>query len=175
MAQGHLQKLVGKGLDIGAGNDPFHPVSGSCRVWDQKFGDGDAAILEGLAQDSVDYIYASHCLEHLAHPVDVLQRWLQVIRTGGYLYLAVPDFDLYEGGHTIRNRFHRCAFSLDRATDLAIPIYNLITLYQEHLSQTARLQYAALCDDNYNYSLPREMDQTKMAAVCHIELMLQKR
>lgn len=173
-AQGHLQKLVGDGLDIGAGDDPFRPLFGTCRAWDRKLGDGDATTLDGLAANSLDYVYSSHCLEHLPNPVAALTRWLAVIKPGGYLYVVVPDYDLYEGGNGIRNRFHRTAFSLQRAGDPAVPLFNLLDLFSRHLRTTACLLYIALCDDNYDPLLGSSIDQTRRGAVCHIELLLQK-
>jgi predicted SAM-dependent methyltransferase len=49
-----------------------------------------------FAQDnSVELIYASHVLEHFGrHEVDqVLREWFRVLREGGVLRLAVPDFE----------------------------------------------------------------------------------
>lgn len=50
--------------------------------------------LEFLANNSVELIYASHVLEHFArNEVDyVLREWHRVLRPGGILRLAVPDF-----------------------------------------------------------------------------------
>jgi predicted SAM-dependent methyltransferase len=44
---------------------------------------------------SVDFLYASHCLEHvsfLAVPA-VLREWWRVLRPGGRVRVSVPDFD----------------------------------------------------------------------------------
>lgn len=174
-AQGHLQKLTGLGLDIGAGNDPFRPVAGVCRSWDSKHGDGDAAKLEGLSKGALDYVYSSHCLEHLANPVLALKRWVEVVKKGGYLYVAVPDYDLYEGGNGIRNRFHKVAFSLHRETDPDLPLYNVIDLLRGPLADQVSVRYVGLCDDNFNPSLSASVDQTQQGAVCHIEFMLQRK
>ena len=45
--------------------------------------------------DSVELIYASHVLEHFGrHEVDqVLREWFRVLKQGGILRLAVPDFE----------------------------------------------------------------------------------
>jgi predicted SAM-dependent methyltransferase len=47
-------------------------------------------------EDTVDLIYASHCLEHFGHRKvpEVLREWYRVLKTGGILRLSVPDFDL---------------------------------------------------------------------------------
>jgi predicted SAM-dependent methyltransferase len=51
--------------------------------------------LSFAADNSVDLIYASHVLEHFGrHETDqVLQEWFRVLRKGGVLRLAVPDFE----------------------------------------------------------------------------------
>src|SRR5688500_1257132 len=40
---------------------------------------------------SLDYVLASHVLEHVANPVRALAEWYRVVRPGGYIYLVVPD------------------------------------------------------------------------------------
>jgi predicted SAM-dependent methyltransferase len=50
----------------------------------------------GFAKNgSVDLIYASHVLEHFGrHELDqVLREWFRVLRKGGLLRVAVPDFE----------------------------------------------------------------------------------
>ncbi len=47
---------------------------------------------------SLDFVIASHVLEHLPFPLAALRRWYEVIRPGGVLLLKIPDkrytFDL---------------------------------------------------------------------------------
>ena len=52
---------------------------------------GDAQDLSALADESVDFVIANHLLEHLENPIAGLREMLRVIRTGGVLYLALPD------------------------------------------------------------------------------------
>jgi SAM-dependent methyltransferase len=40
---------------------------------------------------SLDYVIASHVLEHVANPVAALAEWVRVVRPGGIIYLVVPD------------------------------------------------------------------------------------
>jgi FkbM family methyltransferase len=50
--------------------------------------------LPGIADNAVDEIRASHCLEHFSHrevPA-VLKEWVRVLKPGGLLRIAVPDF-----------------------------------------------------------------------------------
>jgi hypothetical protein len=52
-------------------------------IYPLPFGDGSA-----------DVIRASHCLEHFGHKVvgDVVKEWVRVLKPGGSLKIAVPDF-----------------------------------------------------------------------------------
>lgn len=51
--------------------------------------------LSPFKDNSVDLIYASHCLEHFSHHQvsTVLNEWFRVLKQDGILRLAVPDFD----------------------------------------------------------------------------------
>lgn len=55
--------------------------------------------LSFAADHSVDLIYACHVLEHFGrHETDqVLKEWFRVLRKGGLLRLAVPDFEAVAG------------------------------------------------------------------------------
>ncbi len=52
-----------------------------------------------FSDDSVDFIYASHCLEHFSYRkvTTVLKEWARVLKKGGFLRLSVPDFDSIVG------------------------------------------------------------------------------
>lgn len=72
----------GEGLDVGAGK---WPLPGAIPV-DLSNG-GDALA---LPEAEYDYIFSSHCLEHLANPVAALEHWKSRIRPGGVLFLYLP-------------------------------------------------------------------------------------
>lgn len=46
-----------------------------------------------LPRTDVDYIYSSHCLEHIPDWVNVLDYWSSVLRTGGVLFLYLPHYN----------------------------------------------------------------------------------
>jgi SAM-dependent methyltransferase len=86
--------LIGSGIDIGAGDDPLRIPDGSVRAWDVHH--GDAQFMAGVEDASCDFVYSSHCLEHL-HDVDVaLLNWARILKPGKWLYVVVPDYVLYE-------------------------------------------------------------------------------
>lgn len=47
-----------------------------------------------MADGVADEIYASHILEHASHKrtIDILKDWHRVLKVGGVLKVAVPDF-----------------------------------------------------------------------------------
>lgn len=76
-------------LNIGAGerNLPgFIPLDGK---------QGHDATRLDYPNGSVDEIYSSHCLEHIHHrsTLATLAEWVRVLKPGGRIRIAVPDFD----------------------------------------------------------------------------------
>lgn len=55
---------------------------------------GSVSDLSQFSEGTVDVIYASHLLEYFdaAEAIQVLSEWRRVLRPGGEIYLAVPDF-----------------------------------------------------------------------------------
>ena len=86
--------LNGRGLDVGCGKDPLKIPDGEVNTWDKPNGDGQ--ILEGVENGQYDFVYSSHCLEHLENPEEAIANWLRVTKEGGHLYIIVPDYELYE-------------------------------------------------------------------------------
>lgn len=46
--------------------------------------------LEGIADDTYDFLISSHTLEHIANPIKALHEWKRVIKDGGMLLLLLP-------------------------------------------------------------------------------------
>ena len=51
----------------------------------------DIDLLGALADESQDFVIASHIIEHLANPLAMLVDIHRVLRDGGLLVLIVPD------------------------------------------------------------------------------------
>jgi len=47
---------------------------------------------DNLPDDQVDYIFSSHCLEHVDHWTKTLEYWISKLKKGGILFLYLPDF-----------------------------------------------------------------------------------
>lgn len=108
-------KLLGIGLEVGAGASPF-PVPIECRV---LFGDriphaqlvaelypgqGEFELVrpdlltdfddfEGIADESLDFIIGCHVIEHVFDPIGTLVNAHRRLRPGGTLILVIPDRD----------------------------------------------------------------------------------
>ncbi|MEO8649037.1 MAG: class I SAM-dependent methyltransferase [Acidobacteriota bacterium] len=91
----------GRGLDIGYGGDI---LAKNCRGWD--FEDGDAQYLKGIKNESFDFVYSSHTIEHMVVPEISLQNWWRVLKPGGYLIVYLPHRDLYEKRKTLPSRWN---------------------------------------------------------------------
>jgi len=80
------QVCHGIGYDIGCakaewafpGATPIDTVLGSCAY--------------SLPEGKVDYIFSSHCLEHLPNWVDALDHWTSRLKRGGVLFLYLPHY-----------------------------------------------------------------------------------
>lgn len=93
LARAFLRKIFqGRGIDIGAGNDPLPTPDVVC--WDKP--QGDATYLATVPDNSFDFVYSSHCLEHLRWPAMALKNWWRILKPGGHLIVVVPHRDLYE-------------------------------------------------------------------------------
>ena len=80
--------LYGEGLDIGGGNENWKFPG--ARLIDLTVGDGFHAT--SLPDQQYDYIFSSHCLEHLPDWVGVLDYWSTRIKTGGVMFLYLPHY-----------------------------------------------------------------------------------
>jgi len=79
----------GQGIDIGAGDCPF---LGSIPVENEE--KQNAFKLDNFKDNSLDYIFSSHCLEHLAAWQKALKLWIKKIKPGGILFLYSPHVSM---------------------------------------------------------------------------------
>ena len=99
----------GQGLDLGCGPwkayphfisvDDFNEWKGAI---DSKTGApwrpdvyGNATDLKMFADDTMDFVFSSHLLDHLDDTEAALSEWWRVIKTGGHLVLYLPHKDYY--------------------------------------------------------------------------------
>lgn len=79
---------VGKGYDIGCMKKEW-AFPGAIPI-DLCFDDPWDAL--NLPDEKVDYIFSSHCLEHLSDWVKVLDYWTTCLKPEGVMFLYLPDY-----------------------------------------------------------------------------------
>lgn len=145
--------LKGAGIDIGCGDDPVTP---DCVRWDKE--QGDAQLMAGVADSSYDWVYSSHCLEHIQDPSEALRNWWRILKPKGYLIVSVPDEDLYEQGmwppHI--NTDHKTSWTLHK-TESWSPVCRSLVNELGQLPK-ARILRAEVMDEGYNYDLYQAVD-----------------
>jgi len=94
-----MKYCKGQGLDIGAA---YWPFPGSTPI-DTEQGPGTANRIEDIPENSQDYVFSSHCLEHIEMWEEALDIWISKLKPQGilFLYLPHPSCKLWH----ISNRF----------------------------------------------------------------------
>lgn len=95
----------GHGLDLGCGPSKAFPhFTGVDNLADvELFGikiEPDVVVdsceqLTGFDDESQDFVFSSHLLEHIEDYAGALREWWRVIKPGGHLVLYLPHKDLY--------------------------------------------------------------------------------
>jgi SAM-dependent methyltransferase len=172
----------GDGIDVGGGLDSlvlckeFFPQIGHLFVYEHEH--GDAQALANVADGTFDFLYSSHCLEHLRDPAAALRNWIRVVKPEGYLVVAVPDEDLYEQGRwpSAFNPDHKLSFTLGKTQSWSPVSVNVLDLLGSVMDVAATLA-VGLMDHCYRYEIQgRGFDQTRTPmAEAAIEFVLRKR
>lgn len=175
----------GKGVDIGAGDDPLVWPSCSVTSFDLPTTTdypadvrGDANFIDDFfKENSQDFVHGSQVAEHLHDPLDAIMRMIKIVKPGGWVILTVPDFDLYEK-RVFPSKFngdHKSTWSLWRQIP-PNPRFPHICVPHLREALAPHLVEAALCDTNYDY-MDVESDQTwlpEKGVEAFIEIRIQK-
>jgi len=140
--------LKGKGIDIGCGPDPVFPDASR---FDQK--QGDANHITRYVSDTYDYVYSSHCLEHMNDAASALKEWWKLVKPGGHLFFTVPDEDLYEQGifPSLGNPDHKATFTIYKEKSWSPASCNIQNLIAD--LPNAKVVSLVLQDHNYDRKL----------------------
>ena len=97
---------VGIGYDIGCMKKEW-AFPGAIPI-DLTFDNGYHAT--NLPDGEVDYIFSSHCLEHINDWVGALDYWGTKLKKGGVIFLYLPDY-IQEYWRPWNNRKHKHVFN----------------------------------------------------------------
>lgn len=51
----------------------------------------DAVDISNVENEYYDFVFSSHCLEHIANPLKAINEQLRIIKNGGYIITIVPE------------------------------------------------------------------------------------
>ena len=103
-----LHFCKGVGYDIGYCKEEWK-FPGSIGIDKSEKSEFDAT---NLPDKLVDYIYSSHCLEHVDNWVETLEYWISKLNNGGILFLYLPDFS-QKYWRPWNNRKHKHCFTTE--------------------------------------------------------------
>jgi hypothetical protein len=100
-----LKFCHGRGVDLGAG---FWPLPGAVPV-DLERGPGLGMAITDFAENSLDFIFSSHCLEHIENWKETLSEWIARLNEGGlvFLYLPPPSCGIWHPGSPMVGDGHK--------------------------------------------------------------------
>ena len=143
------------GIDIGCQYDPLNQTF---RRWDLLFGDGDAALMEGVPDQIFQTVYASHVLEHMIEPELALRNWYRILRPGGHLIVSIPHRDLYEKKTMLPSNWnpdHKWFWLPDREEKPhTLGLTQVIERAKLEGSEVVDLR---VIDDGYDHTLPSDV------------------
>lgn len=171
--------LHGYGIDIGGGDDclvlPDY-IDGKVFLWD--FADGDAEYLHKLEDETFDFVYSSHCLEHMRNIYTAFVNWIRVCKIGGYLYICVPHEKYYEKGvwPSINNLDHKYSFTLEKKSTLPknVEVKDFLSCFNEYIEVVEVRENLKNYDFNCDKSIDQTADPDKMVCA-QIDIIVRKK
>jgi len=91
---------------------------------------GDANVITRHVEEQFDFVFSSHCLEHMHDPRKALLSWWELVRPSGVLFFLVPDEDLYAQG-VFPSRFnpdHKATFTISKRASWSPVSANVLDL-----------------------------------------------
>jgi SAM-dependent methyltransferase len=140
--------LQGHGIDIGCGDAP---IVDNVKRFDME--DGDANEITKYVNETFDFVFSSHCLEHMKNPREAILEWWSLVKPGGHLIFLVPDEDLYEQG-VFPSRFntdHKFTFTISKQKSWSPVSINVLDLVQT--LPKGKIISLLLQDQGYNRQL----------------------
>ena len=143
--------MSGRGLDVGfkGGNQNAVPILESATGVDIDTPGYDGHTLP-FESDSFDYVYSSHCLEHVTRPMHTIKEWHRVVRVGGHIVIVVPHQYLYEKRLNMPSRFSTQHLRFYTPGSLLVAVEAALK------PNTYRVRFLEDGDRGFDYSIPPE-------------------
>jgi predicted SAM-dependent methyltransferase len=164
---GFFEKYMsGKGLEIGGTGylNGVVPILDTATNIDIDYLGYDGKTLP-FPNESQDYIYSSHCLEHISDYNQALREWMRVLKVGGHMVISVPHQFLYEKRKNKPSRWngdHKRFYT---------PASLLKEIEEAFKPNSYRVRYLADEDNGFDYSV---VPENHSCGRYEIEVVIQK-
>lgn len=141
--------ISGQGIDIGCGRS--YGYSDDLRVHPSAIAHDldvcDAHKMEKYDDESFDYAYASHVLEHMTDPIMAIMNWYRIVKTGGFLIITVPSMYRYEKRRSLPSLWNADHKRFYTFSSLASEIENSLE------PNSYLVEYIKDCHDGYDWTI----------------------
>lgn len=112
-----------KGIDFGGGRGPISPHADIVDPYfREKYGlMSKYPTLDFYEDETIDYIWSSHTLEHVLHPMSIVKEMRRVLKKGGTLLLLLPAYTCrrwWPGLCTTHKHIFCLGFDFERAISI---------------------------------------------------------
>lgn len=141
--------MSGNGLDIGYAGyvNGSQPILHNAVGVDMNYPGYNGKILP-FPDNSQDYVYNSHCLEHIESYKTAIQEWYRVTKVNGHIIIIVPHQYLYEKQWSLPSKWngdHKRFYTPS----------NLLEEVEESLTPNSyRIRLLEDGDSNFDYTRP---------------------
>lgn len=147
--------MSGNGLDVGYRGFNFDnaaPVLDSALGVDLGFPGYDGRTLP-FPDESQDYVFASHVLEHIVDYLNALREWYRVTKIGGFIIICVPH------QHLAERKVSMPSFTMEDHKRFYLPSSLFREIEEAYEVNSYRVEHMKDCDDNYDYTRkPNQID-----------------
>lgn len=108
LESGFFEKYMsGTGLDVGYAGyiEGALPILSSALGLDLNYPGYDGVIIP-FPDNGFDYVYNSHCLEHISDYKASIREWYRVTKVNGHIVIVVPHMYLYEKKLSLQSRWN---------------------------------------------------------------------
>lgn len=140
--------MSGVGLDIGYSGylSNVVPILESAIGVDTNYPGYNGLVLP-FGNESQDYVYSSHCLEHISDYKAIIQDWHRVTKINGHIIIIVPHMYLYEKKADLPSKWNGDHKRFYTPGSLLIEVENSLE------PNTYRVRLLEDGDKNFNYTI----------------------
>jgi len=152
-----LPYMKGCGIDIGFGG---YKIDHTDIIYYDRydFGFNDVGDAEQLPYENeqFDFVFSSHCLEHLDSTIDVLKEWFRILKKEGTMILYLPMEGVYADYR--RHGEHKLNLNPDKIKKFMEEAGIKYTIIKEEVYNSVPEGYVFTCNgeteksENFEYS-----------------------